>query len=306
MAGSETGTLTRLDLPLTKLASGKVREMFAVDDERLLLVATDRISAYDVVMAQGIPDKGRLLTGMSLFWFELTRDVCRNHLLGSTLAELPGLEPSREELRGRTMIVRRLQMLPVEFVIRGYLVGSGWKDYRRTGAVCGVPLPPGLREADRLPEPIFTPATKATTGHDENITEEQAAELAGARELAAAKEASLELYRRALAHAEQRGIILADSKFEFGVDDAEIVLADEVLTPDSSRFWPADRWAPGSNPPSLDKQYLRDWLDAQGWDHSPPPPGLPPDVVERTRACYVEAYERVTGRSFAEYLTAAW
>ncbi|MGH2706254.1 MAG: phosphoribosylaminoimidazolesuccinocarboxamide synthase [Actinomycetota bacterium] len=302
---AESGTITSLDLSLTKLASGKVREIFAVDDERLLLVASDRISAYDVVMAQGIPDKGRLLTGMSLFWFELTGDVCRNHLLGSTPADLPpGLEAHHEELRGRTMLVRRLQMLPVEFVIRGYLVGSGWKDYRRTGTVCGVPLPPGLREADRLPEPIFTPATKATTGHDENIAEEQAAEIAGASELAAAKEASLELYRRALAHAEQRGIILADTKFEFGVEQGEIVLADEVLTPDSSRFWPADRWSPGSNPPSLDKQYLRDWLDAQGWDHSSPPPDLPPEVVERTRAGYIEAYERVTGRSFAGYLTA--
>jgi phosphoribosylaminoimidazole-succinocarboxamide synthase len=293
--------ITAVDLPLPHLSTGKVRELFDLGPDRLLFVASDRISAYDVVMAQGIPDKGRLLTGMSIFWFDATGDICPNHYLATPLEELPrAVRDGVEALNGRHMVVRRLEMLPVEFVVRGYLVGSGWKDYRRTGAVCGVPLPPGLQEASQLPEPIFTPATKATVGHDENITEAQAAELCPPGTLKVARDYAIGLYRRAAEYAKGRGIILADTKFEFGLDpdSREVTLADEVLTPDSSRFWPADRWAPGTTPPSLDKQYLRDWLDSLGWDHSPPAPDLPPDVVERTRAGYVEAYERLTGRRF--------
>jgi phosphoribosylaminoimidazole-succinocarboxamide synthase len=293
--------ITAVDLPLPHLSTGKVRELFDLGPDRLLFVASDRISAYDVVMPQGIPDKGRLLTGMSIFWFDATGDICPNHYVATSLEELPrAVRDGVEALNGRHMVVRRLEMLPVEFVVRGYLVGSGWKDYRRTGAVCGVPLPPGLQEASQLPEPIFTPATKATVGHDENITEAQAAELCPPGTLKVARDYAIGLYRRAAEYAKGRGIVLADTKFEFGIDpdSGEVTLADEVLTPDSSRFWPADRWAPGTTPPSLDKQYLRDWLDSLGWDHAPPAPDLPPDVVERTRAGYVEAYERLTGRSF--------
>ncbi|HEU5002692.1 MAG TPA: phosphoribosylaminoimidazolesuccinocarboxamide synthase [Actinomycetota bacterium] len=293
--------ITSVSLPLPHLATGKVRELFDLDADHLLFVASDRISAYDVVMPQGIPDKGRLLTGMSIFWFGATSDICPNHYVPTPLEDLP--RAAREDLAalgGRHMVVRRLEMLPVEFVVRGYLVGSGWKDYKRTGAVCGIALPPGMREAEQLPEPIFTPATKATVGHDENISEAQAADLCPPGTLKIARDYAVGVYRRAADYARNRGIILADTKFEFGVDPAsgEVTLADEVLTPDSSRFWPADRWEPGSNPPSLDKQYLRDWLDAADWDHSPPAPDLPPDVVERTRAGYVEAYERLTGRTF--------
>jgi phosphoribosylaminoimidazole-succinocarboxamide synthase len=289
--------VVNFDLPLPRIASGKVREIFDLEDGRLLFVATDRISAYDVVMGQGIPDKGAVLTGMTVFWLDLLQDVCPNHLLAGEAAVLPPELDTVPGLVSRGLVVRRLEMLPVEFVVRGYLVGSGWKDYQRSGSVCGVPLPAGLQEASKLPEPIFTPATKATVGHDENITEEQAAELAGPQRLKAAREYAIECYTRAASYAESRGIILADTKFEFGVNQAgEVVLADEVLTPDSSRFWPADAWAPGSSPPSYDKQYLRDWLDAAGWDRKPPPPGLPDEVVAQTRAKYVEAYEQLTGR----------
>jgi phosphoribosylaminoimidazole-succinocarboxamide synthase len=289
--------VVNLDLPLPRIASGKVREIFDLEDGRLLFVATDRISAYDVVMSQGIPDKGAVLTGMTVFWLDLLKDVCPNHLLKGEAAVLPAELDTVPGLADRGLVVRRLEMLPVEFVVRGYLVGSGWNDYRRTGSVCGIPLPSGLQEASKLPEPIFTPATKATVGHDENITEEQAADLAGPQRLKAAREYAIECYTRAATYAESRGIILADTKFEFGVNQAgEVVLADEVLTPDSSRFWPADAWAPGSSPPSYDKQYLRDWLDAAGWDRTPPPPDLPDEVVAQTRAKYVEAYEQLTGR----------
>lgn len=294
----EIEPLTQVDLPLPRVASGKVREAFELGED-LLFVTTDRVSAFDVVMLQGIPDKGRVLTGMTLFWLDLTGDVCANHL---EKTGLPKELAARSELAGRSMIVRRLEMLPVEFVIRGYLAGSGWRDYQRTGSVSGIPLPPGLREADRLPEPIFTPTTKATTGHDEAITEDEAAALCGPNLLKKAKEAAIAVYLEGADHAERRGIILADTKFEFGVDGEEVVLADEVLTPDSSRFWPQDRWVPGESPPSFDKQYLRDWLDRAGWDHNPPPPDLPPEVVEQTRHRYVEAYERLTGRRFADYL----
>jgi phosphoribosylaminoimidazole-succinocarboxamide synthase len=291
--------LTNFDLPLRRIASGKIREIFDLEDGRLLFVASDRISAFDVVMRQGIPDKGAVLTGMTVFWLNLLEDIAPNHLLGGDEAALPEDVAATPGLASRSLVVRKLAMLPVEFVVRGYLVGSGWKDYQRTGSVSGVALPAGLQEASRLPQPIFTPSTKATVGHDENITEEQAAELADPQLLKTAREYAIECYSKAASYAEGRGIILADTKFEFGVNEAgEVVLADEVLTPDSSRFWPAESWAPGSNPPSYDKQYVRDWLDAQGWDHSPPPPDLPRDVVAGTRVRYVEAYEQLTGKAF--------
>ena len=271
------------------VASGKVREIYALGEERLLLVASDRISTFDVVLPTPIPDKGRVLTGLSAFWFARTRHIVPNHLL---------------EIRpdGRTMVCRRLEMLPIEYVVRGYLAGSGWRDYRETRTVCGHVLPEGLRESERLPEPIFTPATKATEGHDENIDEQQAAALCGEKRYREAKHASLELYRFASAHAEERGIILADSKFELGVaPDGTMALGDEALTPDSSRFWPVDGYEPGAAQPSFDKQFVRDWCEATGWDKIPPGPELPDDVVAGTRARYVEAFERLTGISFDRY-----
>ena len=296
-------SVTRVDLPLRRLVSGKVREVFEFDD-RLLFVATDRISAFDIVMPQGIPDKGRVLTGLSLYWFDLISDICPNHLLSTSIDELPhAVRSAEQDLPGRFLIVRKLEMIPIEFVVRGYLAGSGWKDYQKTGEVCGVNLPSGLKEADRLPEPIFTPATKAATGHDENITEEAAAAICGPDVLKRAKQSAIAIYERAAGVAGERGIILADTKFEFGIDPGgELIVADEVLTPDSSRFWPVDQWKPGSNPPSFDKQYLRDWLDSTGWDHEPPPPDLPDEVIEQTRVRYVEAYERIVEESFAAYL----
>jgi phosphoribosylaminoimidazole-succinocarboxamide synthase len=271
-------------------SSGKVREIYELDGD-LLMVASDRISAYDVVMPNPIPDKGRVLTQMSIFWFGLTAEVVPNHLLSE---EVP------EEVSGRAIRVRKLEMYPVECVVRGYLSGSGWREYRESGSVCGIELPAGLRESDRLPEPIFTPATKAEAGdHDENVDFERAAALIGSRPLMEdLRRISIELYRRAAGHAAERGIILADTKFEFGSSaGAEIVLGDEAFTPDSSRFWPAAEYEPGRPQPSFDKQYLRDWLDRSGWDHSPPPPQLPEEVVENTRAKYLEAYERITGRN---------
>jgi len=276
----------------THLASGKVREIYALDDDRLLLVASDRISTFDVILPTPIPDKGRVLTGMSAFWFARTREIVPNHLL-----ELGD--------DGRSTVCRRLEMLPVELVVRGYLSGSAWVDYQEVGAVCGHPLPPGLLESDRLPEPIVTPATKAEEGHDLNITEAEAAELCGVEPYVAAREAALALYAFAAAHAEERGIVLADTKFEFGVDsDGELVVADEVLTPDSSRFWPAESYAPGSSPPSFDKQYVRNWLETQDWDKTPPGPELPDDVRDGTAARYREAYERLTGKPWSSYLEA--
>jgi len=277
---------------LTLHSSGKVREMYEVDDD-LLMVASDRISAYDVIMPTLIPDKGRVLTQMSLFWFDSTRDICPNHFVS---------EDVPEEVPGRAIRVRRLDMYPVECVVRGYLAGSGWKEYRESGAVCGITLPGGLQESDRLPEPIFTPATKAEIGdHDENVDFERAAEIIGDRPLMEElRRVSVELYSHAAAHAQERGIILADTKFEFGASPgAEVVLADEVFTPDSSRYWPADEYEPGRAQHSFDKQYLRDWLDEIGWDHSPPAPELPDEVVENTRAKYVEAYERITGSALS-------
>jgi len=275
---------------LKLLATGKVREMYELEED-LLMVASDRISAYDVVMPNPIPDKGRVLTQMSVFWFETTGAIVPNHLIS---------EDVPPEVEGRALRVRKLEMYPVECVVRGYLSGSGWREYRESAAVCGIELPGGLRESEKLPEPIFTPATKAELGeHDENIDIDRASEILGGRALAEdLKRISIELYEHAAAHALERGIILADTKFEFGSSPgAEIVLGDEVLTPDSSRFWPADDYGPGRSQASFDKQYVRDYLDEIGWDHSPPAPELPEEVVENTRAKYVEAYERITGRS---------
>ena len=272
------------------VGTGKVRELYALDDERLLLVATDRISVFDVVLPTDIPDKGRVLTGLSAFWFARTRDVCPNHLL-------------RLRTDGRTTECRRLEMLPLECVVRGYLAGSGWKSYRESGSVCGVDLPGGLRESDALPAPIFTPTTKALTGHDEPLTREQASGLVGADRYATVEQLSLTLYRFAADHARERGIIIADTKFEFGLDDAgRLVLADEIFTPDSSRFWPADEYEPGRSQPSFDKQFARDYCETLDWDKSYPGPELPADVVEGTRQRYVEAFERLTGIPFGGYV----
>ena len=282
------------DLPL--VASGKVREIYDLGD-RLLMVASDRISTYDVVHPTPIPDKGQVLTGLSAFWFAKTGHIVANHYVSATEG-VPG------EVRGRAMVVRKLEMLPVECVVRGYITGSGWTDYQATGSVSGIELPPGLRESDRLPTPIFTPSTKAETGHDEAIDFDQAAELVGDRDLMGrVRDASVALYGFAADHARERGVILADTKFEFGTDtNGELVVGDEVLTPDSSRYWPADSYEPGHGQPSFDKQYVRDWASASGWDKAPPAPEIPDDVVEGTRARYVEAYEKITGEPFASWL----
>jgi phosphoribosylaminoimidazole-succinocarboxamide synthase len=272
------------------LASGKVREIYELDGERLLLVASDRISTFDVVLPTTIPDKGRVLTGLSAFWFARTQDIVPNHFLAV-----------RSD--GRSTEVRRLRMLPIECVVRGYLAGSGWKDYQATGATSGHSLPPGMSESERLPEPIFTPATKAQTGHDENIDRAQAADLVGDELLARVERVAIELYEHAAEHAAERGIIIADTKFELGLDgDGKLVLGDEALTPDSSRFWPADEYRAGGAQPSFDKQYVRDYCERLGWDKTAPGPELPDDVVAGTRARYVEAFERLTGVSFDDYL----
>ncbi len=276
---------------------GKVRDIYDFGDQ-LLIVATDRISAFDYVLGSGIPDKGKVLTQISQFWFARTRSIVRNHLLATDPALYP--EPARaaaDLLRGRSMLVTRTEPLPIECVARGYLSGSGWKDYRATGAVCGITLPPGLRESDRLPEPLFTPATKAQSGHDINISEADAAAIVGATTLARARELTMRLYAEGSAHAESKGIIVADTKFEFGLlPDGELILIDEVLTPDSSRFWPQDGYAPGGPQPSFDKQFVRDYLESIKWNKQPPVPSLPPDVVARTREKYVDAFRRLTGR----------
>jgi phosphoribosylaminoimidazole-succinocarboxamide synthase len=270
------------------VGSGKVRELYALDD-RLLLVASDRISTFDVVLPTEIPDKGRVLTGLSAFWFARTRDICANHLLA--------LRPD-----GRSTECRRLEMLPIECVVRGYLSGSGWKDYTATGAVCGHVLPEGLTESAELPEPIFTPATKATSGHDENIDRERAATLVGADLFDEVERVSIALYRFAARHARARGIIIADTKFEFGLDAGTLVLGDEALTPDSSRFWPADGYRSGGAQPSFDKQYARDYCESVGWDKTDPGPELPEEVVAGTRTRYVEAFERLTEIDFDDYV----
>ena len=275
---------------------GKVRDIYDLGD-RLLLVATDRISAFDVVMADPIPDKGRILTQISAFWFRLLSDIIPHHLLSLDVGDFPpSCQAHREVLAGRSMLVRKTRPLPVECIVRGYLAGSGWADYRQTGAVCGLPLPAGLKESDRLPEPIFTPSTKAALGtHDENITFTEAAAAIGSDLATQVREVSLNLYRRASAWAEPRGIILADTKFEFGLVDGDLLLIDEVLTPDSSRFWPQDDYAPGRAQKSYDKQYLRDYLESLGWNKQPPPPPLPPEVVANTRTKYLEALKSLTG-----------
>jgi phosphoribosylaminoimidazole-succinocarboxamide synthase len=280
----------------TLLARGKVRELYELGDD-LLMVASDRISTYDAVHPTPIPDKGKVLTGLSVLWFERTRDVVPNHLLSTT-------DGVPDELRGRALRVRRLQMLPVECVVRGYLSGSGWTDYRATSRVSGVQLPAGLRESEALPEPIFTPSTKAEAGHDEAIDFERTVELIGDRGLAErVRDASLAVYATAAAHARERGIILADTKLELGLDSGGVLtLGDEVCTPDSSRFWPADRYAPGGPQPSFDKQYVRDWAAATGWDKRPPAPAIPDDVVAQTRERYVTAYERLAGEPFSAWL----
>jgi len=287
-------TTTLAELPL--IASGKVREMYDLGD-RLLMVASDRISTYDVVHPTPIPDKGKVLTGLSAFWFARTGDIVANHLISAT-------EGVPDEARGRALVVRKLEMLPVECVVRGYITGSGWKDYQATGSVSGIALPPGLRESEQLPEPIFTPSTKAETGHDEAIDFEQAAALVGDRALMErVRDVSIALYRFAAGHARERGVILADTKFEFGLDaDGTLTVGDEVLTPDSSRFWPADEYEVGRGQPSFDKQYVRDWASRSGWDKTPPAPAIPDDVVAGTRARYVEAYERITGEPFEAWL----
>jgi len=277
-------------MPELHVASGKVREIYSVDDDRLLLVASDRISTFDVVLPTEIPDKGRVLTGLSGFWFARTEQIVPNHLLAL-----------RED--GRSTECRLLEMLPIECVVRGYITGSGWKDYLANGAVCGHRLPEGLRESDKLPEPIFTPSTKAQTGHDENITRDQAAELVGRERFDEVELVAIALYRFASEHAEARGIILADTKFEFGLDEnGTLVLADEAFTPDSSRFWPVDEYEPGHGQPSFDKQFVRDYCETLGWDKTYPGPELPHEVVAGTRARYVEAFERLTGISFDDYL----
>jgi phosphoribosylaminoimidazole-succinocarboxamide synthase len=282
--------MTKVD-DLQLLSSGKVREIYAWDDD-LLMVASDRVSTYDVVMPTPIPDKGKVLNRMSVFWFGLTEDIVPNHFLS---------EDVPEEVADRAMRVKKLEMYPVECIVRGYLTGSGWKEYKEGGAVCGIELPPNLLESDQLPEPIFTPSTKAEIGdHDENVDFDRAAEIIGDRALLEElRRVSIEVYKRGAQQAAEHGILLADTKFEFGKDaGAEVVLGDEVLTPDSSRFWPADSWEPGKTPPSFDKQFVRDWATAQGWDKKPPAPELPADVVEQTRGKYVEAFERITGTTF--------
>jgi phosphoribosylaminoimidazole-succinocarboxamide synthase len=287
-----------LDLPL--IASGKVREMYDLDGaggERLLMVASDRISTYDAVHPTPIPEKGRVLTGLSVFWFEQTEQIVANHLLSAT-DDVP------DDARGRGLVVRKLRMLPVECVVRGYITGSGWKDYQATGAVSGIELPAGLRESEQLPEPVFTPSTKADVGHDEAIDFDRASQLVGDRVLMEhAREVSIALYSFAAAHARARGVILADTKFELGLDSSgALVVGDEVLTPDSSRYWPADSYEVGRSQPSFDKQYVRDWAAASGWDKTPPAPAIPDEVVAGTRARYVEAYELITGEPFQAWL----
>ncbi|HXY39972.1 MAG TPA: phosphoribosylaminoimidazolesuccinocarboxamide synthase [Vicinamibacteria bacterium] len=288
--------LLQTELPGVKLwKRGKVRDVYDLGD-RLLVVATDRLSAFDVVLPTGIPGKGKVLTQLSLFWFDLLREVVENHVVTADVSEYgEGLQRFREQLEGRSMVVVKTEVLPVECVVRGYLVGSGWKDYKATGAVCGIALPPGLRESDRLDPPIFTPATKAETGHDENIPFETMEATVGRQHAAEARRISLELYRRARAHAEARGIILADTKFEFGLRQGRLIWIDEALTPDSSRFWPREGYTPGRPQPSFDKQFVRDYLETLDWNKRPPGPGLPREVVARTVEKYAEAFERLRG-----------
>jgi phosphoribosylaminoimidazole-succinocarboxamide synthase len=289
-------------MSLTHLYSGKVRDIYEAGGDRLLFVASDRMSAFDVVMNEPIPHKGRVLTGMTAFWLDLLRDVAPNHMVSVDPADFPaGADEIADDLAGRTMLVRKAEMLKIECIVRGYLSGSAWKEYKTSGTMHGTPLPAGLQESDRLPEPVFTPSTKADEGHDENISFEAACDLVGVDVAKRARDLSLAAYQRGAGWAAERGIIIADTKFELGFIDGELALCDEVLTPDSSRFWPADQWRPGTTPPSFDKQPVRDWLEASGWDKTPPPPALPAEVVTSSAARYAEAYERLTGNRFADW-----
>jgi phosphoribosylaminoimidazole-succinocarboxamide synthase len=285
-------------LSLPHLYSGKVRDIYAVGDDQLLMVTSDRLSAFDVVLNEPILHKGRVLTAISAFWFEALGDVAGSHLVSTDVADLPsGVADSDPDLAGRIMLCRKAEMLEIECIVRGYLSGSAWKEYKASGTMHGQALPSGLQESDELPEPVFTPSTKSDV-HDENISFERAVDLVGSELATRARDISLELYSRGSAMARERGIIIADTKFELGLVDGELVLCDEVMTPDSSRFWPVDEWKPGITPPSFDKQPVRDYLDGLDWDKSPPPPPLPPEVVDATSARYIEAYERITGRDF--------
>jgi phosphoribosylaminoimidazole-succinocarboxamide synthase len=287
--------------------AGKVRELYDAGDDRLVMVASDRISAFDVILEEPIPDKGRVLTAMTVYWLDLLSDLAPSHLISADPADLPpgaaaiGGDAGLAGIAGRAMLVRKAEMLPLECIVRGYLVGSGWAEYEKSGTLHGTPLPKGLRQAERLPEPLFTPSTKATEGHDENISFEEAVDLVGKERAEEAREISVEAYRRAASAAEQHGIIVADTKFELGLIDGRLALCDEILTPDSSRFWPADQWREGTNPPSFDKQPVRDWLSATGWDKKPPPPALPAEVVTETSERYVTAYERISGKALADW-----
>jgi phosphoribosylaminoimidazole-succinocarboxamide synthase len=290
--------LLRTDFPDLKLkASGKVRDVYDIDEAQLLFVASDRISAFDYVLATGIPQKGRVLNQISLFWFDFLADVVPNHLITADVDKYPAVvRKYADQLRGRSMLVRRAEIFPVECIVRGYLSGSGWKEYKATGNVSGIALPEGLQESDALPEPIFTPSTKATSGHDENISFDQMCKIVGVETASHLRDVTLRVYKKAAAYARQRGIIIADTKFEFGRTAQGITLADEVLTPDSSRFWPADKYAPGRAQDSYDKQYVRDYLEQIHWNKQPPAPALPPDVARRTSEKYLEAYSQLTGR----------
>ncbi|CAB4951887.1 unannotated protein [freshwater metagenome] len=285
---------------LPHIYSGKVRDIYDAGDNRLLMVTSDRLSAFDVVMAEPIPDKGRVLTAMSAFWFEKFQGVVGSHLLSTSLDDCP-VPAQRDDWQGRVMLCRKAEMLPIECIVRGYLTGSAWKEYKTDGTMHGQQLPAGLLESAKLPEPVFTPSTKAAEGHDENISFEASVELIGADLAERARSVSLELYTKGAEWAAARGILIADTKFELGLIDGELVLCDEVLTPDSSRFWAAESWKPGSTPPSFDKQPVRDYLDGLDWNKQPPAPALPAEVVDTTSARYIDAYERITGRSFAEW-----
>ncbi len=284
--------------------SGKVRELYDVGDDRLLMVASDRISAFDVIMAEPVPDKGRVLTAMTVAWLDELSDLAPSHLVSADPKDFPA-EAQDLDMAGRAVLVRRAEMLPIECIVRGFLAGSGWKEYQASGTLHGTPLPDGLRQADKLPEPLFTPSTKATEGHDENISFAQAAELVGDDVAAEAQRMCVEAYSRAAMAAERHGIIVADTKFELGFIDGKLAMCDEVLTPDSSRFWPVDAWEPGTNPPSFDKQPLRDWLENSGWDKKPPPPDLPDAIVAETSARYITAYERICGKKLSDWYGAA-
>jgi phosphoribosylaminoimidazole-succinocarboxamide synthase len=290
--------LLQTDFPdLEMYASGKVRDIYRADNEHLLFVATDRISAFDYVLASGIPEKGRVLTELSLFWFDFLKDIISNHLITANVNDYPApLKKYGNALSGRSMLVVKADMFSVECVARGYLSGSGWKEYQKNGTVCGIKLPGGLKESDKLPEPIFTPATKAVSGHDENVSFEEMVKIVGRENSEKLRDLTLRAYKKAADYAATRGIIIADTKFEFGVTAKGLILADEVLTPDSSRFWPADQYKPGGAQPSYDKQYVRDYLESIKWDKKPPAPGLPPEVQANTSAKYVEAYRLLTGR----------